>query len=120
MNFSFGSKIWPGISKLIEEIGELAQACGKGVMTNFEDKPDWHKDYVNQRRHLEEEMADVIASIVFVVDANGLDKKFISQRVEEKLVKFENWHKERKNDDEVNFSHVRLSKSKQNSKRRKP
>lgn len=87
--FSIGSTIWPGLSKLIEEAGEVVQVAGKLLGTGgaFD-----HWDGTNLKVRLEEEMADVIAACYFVQEACGLDVEFIRERVIKKLIRFREWH----------------------------
>jgi len=90
-DFSIGSKIWPGVSKLIEECGEVQQVCGKLMGTGGEVD---HWDGTNLRQRLEEELADMFAAARFVAFRNGLDAKAIQERCAEKLALFTKWHLE--------------------------
>jgi len=88
-DFSIGSKLWPGLSKVIEECGELAQVAGKlmgtgGVLA--------HWDGSNLKVRLEEEIADVIAACIFFVEHNAFDAKTIGERVMVKIKLFDEWH----------------------------
>lgn len=90
-DFSIGSKVWPGMSKLIEEMGELGQVLGKLMGTGGEAK---HWDGSNLRERVIEELADVYAAIRFFV-ANNLTEEegaALSKRVVEKRRLFEEWH----------------------------
>lgn len=62
--------------KLIEECGELQHIIGKKLL---KEKTKIHK--------LEDEIADVIAASIYVVDKLHLDKNRIIQRVSDKLSK---------------------------------
>lgn len=88
--FSIGSSLWPGVSKLIEEMGELGQALGK-LMATFGAAEHW--DGTNLDRRIEEEMADVLAAIAFVRDLNGhrLDADRIACLTEHKHTLFHQW-----------------------------
>lgn len=91
MMFSIGAKVWPGLSKLVEEAGEVVQVIGKlmgtgGKTTHWDGKGDL-KD------RLEEEIADVMAACTFVVTVNKLDRDKIATRMADKLVLFHEWHK---------------------------
>lgn len=87
--FAIGARRWPGISKLIEECGEVVQICGKilgaGGAAN-------HWDGSNLRERLHEEIADLRAALAFVVAANELDDLVIERRTREKIVQFTRWH----------------------------
>lgn len=87
--FAIGSRIWPGLSKLIEEAGEVSQVCGKLLGTGGVAK---HWDGSDLRSRLEEELSDLLAACMFVVEANGLDLNAITARHWEKLQRFRQWH----------------------------
>lgn len=87
--FSIGSKIWPGISKLAEESGEVLQVIGKLIGSGGE---IMHWDGSNLRERLEEEVGDVLAAAEFVAEKNGLDRQRIEARTRAKLALFEKWH----------------------------
>jgi NTP pyrophosphatase (non-canonical NTP hydrolase) len=75
--FSIGSDIWPGLSKLIEECGEVTQVVGKiiGAHPNVD-----HWDGTNLRERLQEELADLSAAICFVKLHCWLAEDVIEQR----------------------------------------
>lgn len=90
MIFSIGSQIWPGLSKVAEEFGEVLQVIGKlmgtgGALT--------HWDGSNLEVRLCEEFGDSLAAIEFVIDQNGLDRDVIMQRKDKKLARFQSWHR---------------------------
>jgi len=87
--FAIGSKLWPGLSKLIEEAGEVQQVCGKLIATGGDAN---HWDGSNLRARLEEEIADLTAALAFVGQANNLDIHRVEARVREKLALFNKWH----------------------------
>ena len=88
--FAIGDKEWPGISKLLEESGEVQQVIGKLMGTGG--KLD-HWDGSNLRVRLEEELGDLQAAIDFVMMMNPqLDKRVINTQAEKKLERFSNWH----------------------------
>jgi NTP pyrophosphatase (non-canonical NTP hydrolase) len=89
--FSIGSDTWPGISKLIEEAGEVQQVCGKLLGTGGATA---HWDGSDLRQRLQEEIADVVAAVVFVAAANKLDEDAIEARIDEKVETFKRWHLE--------------------------
>lgn len=88
--FAIGSRTWPGISKLVEELGEVAQVAGKLIATGGQAR---HWDGTDLRTRLEDELADLSAAIAFVVARNGLDDGRIAARREAKLLLFEEWHR---------------------------
>jgi NTP pyrophosphatase (non-canonical NTP hydrolase) len=94
--FSIGSKVWTGTSKLIEELGELQQVLGKLIGSHGEIA---HYDGSDLEVRLVEEIADVQAAIAFFVrhnlDTNGARVTMLG-RTAEKLERFEQWHKEGK------------------------
>lgn len=89
-DFSIGSAVWPGTSKLIEEQGELIQVLGK-LMATGGDTKHWSGDL---RKMLIEELADVAAAIVFFQRQNFTPEEILSVtvRVEQKLALFKMWH----------------------------
>lgn len=78
-----------GLSKLIEEIGELGQVCGKVLAYGLGEHPDGKGEL---KERLEEELADVEASIYFVTEVLELDSQFTAQRAARKLGLFRAWH----------------------------
>ncbi len=90
-DYSIGSKVWPGMSKLIEEMGELGQVLGKIMGTGGEAK---HWDGSNLRERVVEELADVYAAVLFFVTQNLTHEERVvwSNRVGAKLVLFNKWH----------------------------
>lgn len=90
-SFSIGTNVWPGTSKLIEEMGEVMQVLGKLIATHGATD---HWDGTDLRDRLHEELSDLIAATSFFVDANGLDLKRLDARVAEKVALFEQWHAE--------------------------
>jgi NTP pyrophosphatase (non-canonical NTP hydrolase) len=90
-DFSIGSTKWPGISKLIEECGEVVQVCGKLIAIHGETS---HWDGTNLRERLEDELGDLLAAHAFVVKMNGLDGTRIRVRNAMKQELFRRWHEE--------------------------
>lgn len=90
-DFSIGSNVWPGTSKLIEEMGELQQVLGKLLGTAGEVN---HWDGTNLRERLIEEIADLRAALIFFTTVNltANDSNDLEARVCDKLVKFHEWH----------------------------
>ena len=91
-DFSIGSSHWPGLSKLIEEMGELNQVIGRIIAVAGETK---HWDDPDLKLSLEREMADVKAAINFVTMQNCLDKEAIDARMQRKLALFAEWQEQR-------------------------
>lgn len=89
--FHIGADEWPGISKLVEECGEVLQVCGKLIAN--EGKLE-HWDGTNLRARLVEELADLIAAIRFVEQHAGYGPSLIEDRARHKLALFEKWHYE--------------------------
>ena len=92
-DFSIGSSVWPGTSKLIEEMGELHQVLGKLIATAG-DTEHWSGDL---RQKLVEEIGDVRAAIRFFEEQNmtGTELVLIEKRSRvEKLALFRKWHRE--------------------------
>lgn len=86
---SIGSDTLPGLSKLGEECGELTEIVNK--IWGSGGTQHWTGDL---KIRLEEEIADVAASIEFVVQRNDLDTSRISDRVNKKFLLFQKWHRE--------------------------
>lgn len=93
--YAIGSDHLPGLSKLIEELGEAGQVAGKiiglGHMGN-------HWDGSNLKWRLEDELADVLAAITFFAETNGLNLERMRYRADEKIMTFEGWHRKQSSD----------------------
>jgi NTP pyrophosphatase (non-canonical NTP hydrolase) len=89
-DFSIGNKLWPGTSKLIEEMGELHQVLGK-LIGSHGDTAHWSGDL---RTALVHEVADVAAAIRFFAIENLTSEELIqmAKRSDEKLLLFRKWH----------------------------
>jgi hypothetical protein len=98
-DFSIGSKVWPGTSKLLEEMGELQQMLGKLIAVAGSTE-HWDGDL---RPRLLEEIADVSAALGFFVEQNlaGAEEDAMADRITEKLMLFRKWHKEHTKPEEV-------------------
>lgn len=80
-----------GVSKLIEECGELQQDLGK-FLTYGMDQP--HPDGKGPMRpRIENEIADVMAACRFVIEKHKLDFDQIYKRMHEKIDLFKSWDK---------------------------
>lgn len=87
--YSIGSTVWPGLSKVVEELGELAQVLGKILATGHTEH--WQGDLLP---HLRDELGDVRAALDYFTIANRLDAHAIIERQAEKFRLFDNWHRE--------------------------
>jgi NTP pyrophosphatase (non-canonical NTP hydrolase) len=92
-DYSIGSKKWPGTSKLIEEMGELAQVLGKLIGN---DGAPAHWDGTDLRERLIEEIADVVAALNFFRGENLTFAESVraQDRTDAKLRQFQAWQKE--------------------------
>lgn len=90
--YCIGSDEWNGLSKLVEELGELQQVCGKliGSEGSTEHWPG------NLKRKFIEEIGDVQAALDFFVDKNFdlQDIVDIARRGTSKYTIFKEWDKE--------------------------
>ena len=94
--FSIGGQVWPGTSKVLEEMGELTQVLGKLVGSHGEIA---HFDGSDLQVRLVEEIADVLAALDFFREQNlgehGPASSLESRRAR-KLELFRAWHKQGK------------------------
>lgn len=89
--FAIGSPVWPGLSKLTEESGEVQQVIGKLMGTGGAIQ---HWDGSNLQERLIEEMGDCWAALQFVASKNNLDMGAIERRRAKKLALFNQWHED--------------------------
>ncbi|MCR9222899.1 MAG: hypothetical protein NXH70_02420 [Hyphomonas sp.] len=88
--FTIGCDTWPGISKVVEEAGELGQVCGRLIQMKGEREHFSGADLVHD---LEDELADTLAAIQYLMIHNrDLDIERITQRKDEKFERFQGWH----------------------------
>jgi len=73
-----------GLIKLTEECGELVQACCK-ILIN----PDGIS--ATRLQDLEDEIADVLAAIEYVIEVKQLDKEKIGDRKAIKILNHKKW-----------------------------
>jgi len=79
-----------GLTKLMEECGELTAIAAKKVAFM---NTDVHPDGAGSMKlRLEEELADVLAISTFVADVWDLDEEAIMKRAEKKRALFYKWH----------------------------
>ena len=88
-DYSIGSRVWPGLSKLIEESGEVGQVCGKVIGANGKKV---HFDSSDLKERLEGELGDLLAAIDFVMQHNDLSNEVIQAQRLKKLDRFNRWH----------------------------
>jgi hypothetical protein len=90
--FAIGDEEWPGVSKVLEEMGELQQVLGK-IMGVHGDTKHWSGDL---RKMLIEEMADVQAALVFFQKYNLTSDETLEylRRITFKLMRFDAWHRD--------------------------
>lgn len=86
--YSFGSDVLPGLSKLVEEAGEVMQVCGKILAKGGAVR---HWDGTDLAVRFCEELADLQAAIKFVIEANGLNEQKIGVRRAKKLRMYRKW-----------------------------
>lgn len=96
-----------GLSKLVEECGELQQVAGKmlqypqlqfdvKVMIDTGGQGGFakHPDGTNLRKRMEEEMGDALAAMAFVAEQLNLSKSSIDIQAATKLALFREWSEE--------------------------
>lgn len=88
--YGIGSNVWPGLAKLLEEMGELGQVLGKVMACDGPDAVYW--DGTSLRPQLLEEMGDVQAALLFFLEHNDLSRTDLHLRANMKLDKFRHWH----------------------------
>lgn len=88
--FQLGSRVWPGLSKLTEEAGEVCQVAGKIMGTGGD--PD-HWDGSDLRVRMGQEVADLSAACRAFFQLNGYDgAPWVLEREIEKYHQFLIWH----------------------------
>lgn len=80
-----------GLTKLIEECGELIQVAAKKQAYFDTDK---HPDGTNLTYRLEEEISHVLAAITFVINKLELDSSIVTHLKNKKLELYQAWDKE--------------------------
>jgi len=82
-----------GLTKLIEECGELAQIAAKKIAYPDTDvHPDGKGSLIGR---LEDEVADVMAAIAFVAEKLGLDEARMFARGDAKRKQYQEWDTEK-------------------------
>lgn len=87
--YCIGSPQWNGLSKLIEEAGEVVQVAGKIIGAEGETV---HFDGSNLRERLESELGDLKAAIDFVINLNALRATVVERQRVKKLALFDQWN----------------------------
>jgi NTP pyrophosphatase (non-canonical NTP hydrolase) len=92
--FAIGADRWAGLSKLIEEAGEVVQVCGK-LLATYGDVKHWEGSHLGER--LEQELGDLLAAVEFVLEVNPavLSRQAVEARLQKKLELFRQWHRGR-------------------------
>lgn len=94
--YAIGAAEIPGLSKLIEEAGEVQQQVGRLLQSRFL-KRSVHWDGSDPVQELLKELADLQAAIEFVVFvgmSGVVDTSGFAARKEEKYQLFRKWHEE--------------------------
>lgn len=90
--FAIGDKQWPGISKLVEECGEVLQVCGKLMAAHGKRR---HWDGTDLANRLVEELGDLHAALEFVLGfLTPTQLHRVTKRSAAKLRLFQRWHRE--------------------------
>lgn len=92
--FEIGAQKWPGLSKLVEECGEVLQVVGKIIATRGDTK-HWDGGPPLDERLLDE-MADLMAAIQFVSTHNFTRSQVfeLHKRATVKFDRFMRWHED--------------------------
>lgn len=87
--YQLGSRVWPGLSKLTEEMGEVGQVVGK-ILGSEGRKV--HFDGTNLVKRIGEEVADLSAATRVFIQLNGFDGGWVLERERRKYHLFLKWH----------------------------
>lgn len=88
-DFGIGSRVWPGIGKVMEEAAEVTQVCAKLIATGGD---PIYFDQTNLKTALENEVGDLLAALEFIQRHCNLDTNNIDLQQEKKLDGYEQWH----------------------------
>lgn len=89
--YSIGSTVWPGLSKVVEECGEVGQVLGKLIGSGGDPN---HFDGSDLKTRAEDEIGDLLAALDYFIRRNDLDfGRFMSRR-DAKIALFDQWHSE--------------------------
>lgn len=90
-DYSIGSRVWGGLSKLVEELAEVLVECGK-LLGSRGRTDHWSGDL---KVRMEDECADAYAALDHFINSNPLlDADRIMARRLEKGLKFDRWAEE--------------------------
>lgn len=78
------------LGKLGEELGELTSATLRCIIQGVDEVEPVTKK--SNRLWLQEEIADVYATLEHVIEEHGLDSHFIVARANEKYERLKTWH----------------------------
>jgi NTP pyrophosphatase (non-canonical NTP hydrolase) len=89
--YSIGAERWNGLSKLIEECGEVMQVAGK-IIGNGGGELHWDGSVLPDRLLLE--LGDLQAAIMFLLSHYDyvLAESKVALRVQKKIALFEEWN----------------------------
>lgn len=92
--FQLGSTVWPGLGKVMEEMGELGQVLGKLIATGG--SADHWDGAGSLDARAEQELADLQAALHFFIAQNFTieQKDFMDKRIHNKVFQFNKWHQE--------------------------
>ncbi len=90
--FAIGDDEWAGVSKLIEEMGELHQVLGK-LLGSRGQTNHWSGDL---RAKLVEELGDTLGALAFFAEKNLTvqEQELTLAQADMKLLKFREWQAE--------------------------
>lgn len=91
--YSIDSDRLPGLSKLIEEMGEVQQIAGKLIATGGKAE---HWDGTDLMKRMSEELADLSAAVQFFSDMNGMYRMGYNERRFSKYCQFMDWYNEQR------------------------
>lgn len=89
--YSIGSDQWPGLSRLIEEAGEVLQIAGKIIGCGGETE---HYDGTYLGLELAAELADLLAAVMYVRAHNRFavsHRDFMELRIQQKFEQYQHW-----------------------------
>lgn len=87
--YSIGSSTWNGLTKVVEEAGEVVQVGAK-IMGNNGERIHFDGSDLNAR--MVEELGDLKAAIQFFIENNDFDPAEIEARADKKMALFNQWN----------------------------
>jgi len=87
---SIGSETLEGATKVLEEMSELGVELAKALAMGHMGK---HWSGRELKKKIEQEIADVLATLSFFVENNDIDHEAIDKRCNKKFKKFCRWQK---------------------------